>query len=103
MNSNKKSFLEDRMKKYIDVIEDIYNKYIKIKSDSEKLKIDYKMNNISSYQNIDEMINIKEEMKLDLLKDKYIKNCFSQPKFKNNFTKKSRLITIINSIMDYVE
>ena len=100
LNSNKKSLMKDSIKKYIDNIEDIYNKFNKIKSDSEKLKIDYKMRNISTSQNIDEIVNIKEEMKLDLLKEKYLKNCFSQPKFKNDINKKSRLVTIINSIMD---
>ena len=100
LDSSKKSFMNDSIKKYIDNIEDLYNKFNKIESDSEKLEIDYKMRNRSSFKNIDDMVNIKEEMKLDLLKDKYSKNCFSQPKIKNNFTKKSRLITIINSIMD---
>jgi hypothetical protein len=100
LDSSKKSFMNDSIKKYIDTIEDLYKKFNKIESDSEKLEIEYKMRNRSSFKNIDDMINIKEEMKLDLLKDKYLKNCFSQPKFKNNFTKKSRLITIINSIMD---
>jgi hypothetical protein len=99
-DSSKKSFMNESIKKCIDNIEDLFIKFNKIKSDSEKLNIDYKMRNRSSFQNLDDMVNIKEEMKLDLLKDKYLKNCSSQSKFKNNSIKKSKLITIVNSIMD---
>lgn len=97
-NSTNKIIMKDSNKKYIDDIEDIYSKFQKIKSESEKLKIDYKMRNISSFEKIDEMINIKEKMKIDLLKDKYLKICFSKPKFKKDFNKKSKLKAIINSI-----
>ena len=92
--------MNDSIKKYINDFEDIYNKFNKNISNSEKLKIDDKMRNTSSIKNLDEMINIKEEKKLDLLKDKHLKNCISHSKYKNDLTKKSRLIKIINSIMD---
>lgn len=98
--SNKTLFMNDSIKKYINDFEDIYNKFNKNISNSEKLKIDDKMRNTSSIKNLDEMINIKEEKKSDLLKDKHLKNCIGLPKYKNDLTKKSRLIKIINSIMD---
>lgn len=93
-----KKLLEEKKKiKYKNKIEDLYNEYKRIKNNTRKLKIDYKMWHYTPFQEIDDMINIKEDMLLYSLKQKYFKN-------KLFFSKNNNIIQKIekNSVIDKI-
>jgi hypothetical protein len=73
---------------YTAKIGDFVKNYNRIKSESKMSRIKRKENHLMTYCEIDNSINIKEDMMLFLLKDKYLKTKFPQKKTKMNNIKR---------------
>ena len=84
------------------IIKNIYKDFRKIKSNSIKLKSKYKEWGFSSYKKIDDVINVKEDMLLFHLKQKYLKNINLLPKEKNKkVIDKNK--SVINKIIEDID
>lgn len=84
---------------YTTKITDLIKEFNRIKNNSKKLKINYKEKHFSSYEEIENIVKIKEEMLMFLLKQKYFNCKFPQkiikpPNYKKIFVEKMK---------DYVE
>ena len=86
-------FNKDKIKYYTNIIDSIYGNYKKIKANSKKLKNKYKEWGFSSYKSIDNFVNMKEDMLIFLLKQKYFKHY-------KNFPKERKMITINKSVAE---
>ena len=96
----KKSFLKVMNKPiYTTNIKDLINEYDKIKSNIKKLKKNYEEKHFSTYKEIDHLLEIKEDMLMFLLKQKFFKSKFRPKPGKNGKTKTE----FINKMKDYVE
>ena len=101
---NQKKINEKGHKNYISNIEDIFREYNKIKSNSDRLKLDYKMWHFSKYRDIDEIVDIKEDMLLFLLKQKYFRNKNNLAKSQNlNYKQNKSVIEIIKDDFNRIE
>ena len=99
-----KKINEKGHKNYISNIEDIFREYNKIKSNSDRLKMDYKMWHFSKYRDIDEIVDIKEDMLLFLLKQKYFRNKNNLAKSQNlNYKQNKSVIEIIKDDFNRIE
>ena len=85
-------------KNYASNIIDMFREYNKIKSNSNRLKMEYKMWHFSKYRDIDEIVDIKEDMLLCLLKQKYFKNKKNLPKHKKIIKKEKH--SVLKKIRD---
>ena len=72
---------------YTTKIGDLVNEYNRIKKSSKKLKINYKEKHFSTYEEIDNIIKIKEDMLMFLLKQKYFNCRFPKKKLKVSILK----------------
>ena len=96
--------LEEEHKNYASNIEDMYREYNKIKSNTNKLKLDYKFWHFSKFRDIDEIVDIKEDMLLSLLKQKYFRNQnYCPKKTKINKKNKNSVIEIIRENFNRIE
>ena len=86
-------FNKDKIKYYTNIIDSIYGNYKKIKANSKKLKNKYKEWGFSSYKSIDNFVNMKEDMLIFLLKQKYFKHY-------KNFPKERKMKTINKSVAE---
>ena len=77
---------------YTAKIGDFIKNYNRIKSESKMSRIKRKENHLMTFMEIDNSINIKEDMKLFLLKDKYLKTKFPQKKAKTNNIKRKEFL-----------
>jgi len=105
-NNNKGSFIKNKknikvknLPLYTTKITDLIKEFNRIKNNSKKLKINYKEKHFSSYEDIENIIKIKEEMLMFLLKQKYFnckfpKKIIKPPNYKKIFMEKMK---------DYVE
>ena len=64
-------------------IADLINEYNRIKNNSKKLRINYKEKHFSTYDEIDNIVQTKEDMLMFLLKQKYFNCKFPQKNVKN--------------------
>ena len=101
MNKEK---INKNINNYVSNIEDMFEEYNKIKSNTNRLKLEYKMWHFSKYSNIDEIINAKEDMLLFLLKQKFFKNQKNYPRLKmESSLKKKSVNNIIREYFNNVE
>lgn len=77
---------------YTAKIGDFVKKYNRIKSESKMNRLKRKENHLMTFSEIDNSINIKEDMKLFLLKEKYLKTNFPKKKVKLNNIKKKEFL-----------
>ena len=77
---------------YTAKIGDFVKNYNRIKSESKMNRIKRRENHLMTFSEIDNSINIKEDMKLFLLKDKYLKTKFPQKKAKINNIKRKEFL-----------
>ena len=96
---NKKNIKVKNLPLYTTKITDLIKEFNRIKNNSKKLKINYKEKHFSSYEEIENIVKIKEEMLMFLLKQKYFNCKFPQkiikpPNYKKIFVEKMK---------DYVE
>ena len=81
---------------YAAKIGDFIKNFYRIKKENKLEKIKRRQSHLYTYNEIDKSINIKEDMMMFLLKDKYLKTKFPKKIFKKaNFTKKSVLNKLI--------
>jgi len=99
-NNDKKKIRRDNIKlktvinkpMYTAKIGDFIKNYNRIKSESKMNRIKRKENHLMTFYEIDHSINIKEDMKMFLLKDKYLRTKFPQKKAKMNITKRKEFL-----------
>ena len=84
---------------YTTNINDLINEYDRIKKNIKKLKINYEEKHFSTYKEIDHLLEIKEEMLMFLLKQKFFSSKFKPKPNKISRTKKE----FFNKMKDYVE
>lgn len=103
ISKNKKN-IDEGLKKYNENVKQIFREYNKIKTNSNQLKIDYKLWHFSKFSNIEEIVNVKEDMLLDLLKQKYFRNQSHYPKSKKIKKKQNKsMIEIIKEDFNRIE
>ena len=96
----KKSYLKVIHKPiYITNINDLIMEYDRIKNNIKKLKKNYEERHFSTYKEIDHLLEIKEEMLMFLLKQKFLNSKF-KPK-PNKITKNKN--EFINKMKEYLE
>ena len=105
-NNNKGSFIKSKknirvknLPLYTTKITDLIKEFNRIKNNAKKLKINYKEKHFSTYEEIENIVKIKEDMLMFLLKQKYFNCKFPQkivkpPNYKKIFVEKMK---------DYVE
>lgn len=96
---SKKNIKVKNLPLYTTKITDLIKEFNRIKNNSKKLKINYKEKHFSSYEEIENIVKIKEDMLMFLLKQKYFNCKFPQkivkpPNYKKIFVEKMK---------DYVE
>ena len=74
--NNKRKFKVKNLPLYTTKIEDIMNEYYKIKKKIKSTKIRYKENHIITYSQIDNIVKVKEDLLIFLLKQKYLNSHF---------------------------
>ena len=77
---------------YTAKISDFVKNYNRIKTQSKMNRIKRKENHLMTFYEIDNSININEDMKLFLLKDKFLKTKFPQKKAKMNNIKRKEFL-----------
>ena len=86
INKNNKNRVKSCKVKYMPLytakITDFVNNYNRIKNTNKVTKLKRKENHWSTYADIEKDFNIKEEMMMFLLKDKYINSQFPQKRVK---------------------
>ena len=103
-NFNEKVNEKEGNKNYVSNIIDMFREYNKIKSNSNRLKMEYKMWHFSKYRDIDDIVDTKEDMLLCLLKQKYFKNKKNLPKNKKiNKKEKNSVLKIIRDDFNRIE
>ena len=83
----------------------MYNEYKRIKTNTKKLKIDYKLWHYRPFKAIDEMMSVKEDLLLYSLKQKYFKNKLHIPRIDiiNKKNLRKSVINIIGSEFNRIE
>lgn len=103
-NTKQKKVTKDiKDKNYANKIEELFKEYKKIKTDSKKLKINYKIWHYSPFKKIEEMVNTKEDMLLHALKQKYFKNIFYSNINDKKRKEKKNIIELIREDFNRIE
>ena len=105
-NKNKKKFKIKNNPFYTTNIDDFIKDYHQINNKINKEKKDFIKRKFHDYDELEEMMNIRKELKLFQLKDKFINSNFSKPK-KVKVNNKNRLFNTIytycqNHEIDYI-
>ena len=80
-------------------IGDLVKEYDRIRNNSKKLLIDYKENHFSTYEEIEKIIQVKEDMLMNSLKEKFFHSVFP----KNNNTSSKNKMDFISKLKYYIE
>lgn len=101
----RRRYIDNKVKNfpmYVLKVEDLFNRYNKIKAQSKKMSIDYKEKHFATYKEIENLVKVKEDMQMFSVKRTFLENKFRGPKYKK-IDKKARFVQKMKEGIEIIE